>query len=115
MDPLKTVIEQSLSGGAVKFVTGVASETTSLTVNEQYVKVTPPASGAAVIKLPLVSEAAGRFYIIETPTNDTGTVTVNTHDDDSPVMSDASLTAAGDVLMVFSTGTRWLTIVDITT
>lgn len=94
-----------------KYVTG----NTKLKVNEQFVFATPPTSGSYTVTLPPVAAAIGRFYYIETPSNDTGTVTVSGLGDEAGSTYNASLTAAGDHVLLFSTGKQWRTLLDVTT
>ena len=115
MSALERLMSQEFAGDKQKFIAGTVGGSTTLTVDEQLVRVTPPTSSTHTVKLPTVAEARGRIYVVESISDGGGTVVVVTHDDDSPVMSDATLTTTGDVVMVYSTGWRWLTLVDITT
>lgn len=116
MPNLKEVIDKSqLEGTPWKLVTGTAGGTTYLTPNETHVLVTPPSTSTHTVYLPPVSEAMGQIYVIETPTNASGTVTVATRSDCVNQASLGTLTAANDRLVLLNTGRRFIILEDVTT
>ena len=116
MPNLKEVIDKSqLEGTPWKLVTGSAGGATYLTPNETHVLVTPPSSGTHTVYLPPVMESMGRTYVVETPTNATGTVTVATRSDCVAQATLNALTAADDRLVLLCTGRRFVILEDVTT
>lgn len=113
---LAQAVAESQLGDRVLHITGVAGDTTLLEPHQNHVKVTPSAgAGVHTVTLPPVAQCKWRIFVVETPTDATGTVTVNTRDDDDPVMGDVSLTATDDILVVLSIGSRWVVLLDVST
>ncbi len=89
-------------------------DATTLTVRQQHVECAAPASsGVHTITLPGAEEAAGRWFYVRHGTEGSGTITVQSPEP-TPVVT-GSMTAAGDEMLFYSTGFRWVEVVDVTT
>ena len=88
------------------FVTGAASTSTNIPLDQLVTLVTPPASGVQTMVLPNVAEAIGRIYTIMSNGNDTGTIAV-TGATSLTAIAAVSLTAAGDRVVFHSDGVFW--------
>jgi hypothetical protein len=85
----------------------------ALTVRDQVVRVTAGAGNFAVT-LPNVSEAAGLIFSLYLVATGGGQVTVQDNDE-SEGWADMVMTAANDMVLLYSDGITWFKIVDITT
>lgn len=94
---------------------GAADGDLALNVGDYYVRVVPPAADTTTVTLPGVLAAKGGQYLIESIGNATGTITVEEQGDAVVAFSDVVLTADLDHLLVRSTGTKWLTVDDVST
>lgn len=82
---------------------------TELTIRDQVVRVT--SDGAAVtVTLPSVAEAKGLMFDIEALTGATQTVTVEDNSDDAG-LSDISLDADNEYVVLWSNGISWREVV----
>jgi len=87
--------------------------TTTLTMDVWDLVVKAISTGAYTITLPSVEKARGKIYSITLETA-SGTVTITDAGDDT-IFSDVELTADDDVLVVYSNGTRWFPLLDVST
>lgn len=94
---------------------GAADGDLALNVGDNYVRVVPPAASTTTVTLPGVMAAKGEIYLIESIGNDTGTITVEEQEDAVVAFADVVLTADLDHIMVRSTGTKWLTVDEVST
>ena len=62
------------------------------------------------LTLPPVHEAMGQFYYIEATLGDTGNTTTIEDDNGDTALSDLTLDADDDYILLYSNGRRWLTI-----
>lgn len=88
--------------GPVVYLAPAASETIELNAEDQIVRVTTPASGAGVLKLPSRAEAAGRMYSFTIHSDGGGEVQV-VDDTGTDLVSD-NLGAAGDYMLYYCDG-----------
>ena len=96
--------------------TGVKRVTAAASLNpcDVLVYATPPTSSTYAITLPRMEDAFMCPYIIVTPENDAGTVTVQAYEG-TGVYQSAAMTAAGDCLVLITDGTTWRQLIDVTT
>lgn len=82
-----------------------------MTVNDQVVRAkTTPAGSAFTITLPSVVEARGRFYSVNMlARNGSKNITIEDKEDDSAI-SDITLNARYDRVLMYSDGFCWFTI-----
>lgn len=107
-EELKRAYADEVHGGATKRITGTDGGSTQLVAHEQNVEVTQPASGTHTVTLPPVAECKGRIFTFEAPGAGTGSVTVDTKNDDLPLLADQVLNTADAYLVLTSNGTRFM-------
>jgi hypothetical protein len=94
------------------FVEADGAQTYTMTASEQAIIV---ASGHAdntlTLTLPPVQEAAGKFYFIIATNGATATTTVEDDGGDAGY-ADLTMDADADHVLIYSTGERWLTVVN---
>ena len=105
MSHLNPQVTRRTTAQDVKRITGTIAGATTLTVLEQNVDITPPASGTHTVTLPGAEEAAERTFIVYGTTNAGGTITA-VSPEPTPIISRV-LTAADDYGMFYSSGYRW--------
>jgi NADPH-dependent ferric siderophore reductase len=93
--------------GTNTVITASAGGATSLSVDQQNVGVTKFSSGTHTITLPAVATCVGRIYTITALGTGAGTVTVDTQDDDVPVLVDHVLSAQNSYVVLVSDGVRF--------
>ena len=89
----------------------IVSAAATLNACDVLVEAVPPTSSTYIIKLPPLGDALYYPYTVYTPTNDTGTVTVNSAEGTTMGL----LTAAADQIVVLPTATCWILLHDTTT
>ena len=72
-------------------------------------------TGTFTVTLPPVAEARGRFYAISAPVTAPGTITVANIANESVTPVSMALTAAGDRVLLYSDGSEWYIVTDVTT
>jgi hypothetical protein len=117
-DALTRVVQEQVGGSATTIITqattAAGGEHTHLTPSDRDVQVYPPSGGTHTVYLPSVSQASGD-YLIETPENAAGTVTVVDYGDCAVAVS-LVLTAQYDRVVLRPIGGRyWIPIQDVTT
>ena len=110
--------EQYIAGtgeGLIKHLTFVeadGAQTYTMKASEQSVIITSGhADNTMTLTLPPVQEAAGKFYFIIATAGATAATTV-TDDGDDAGYSNLTMDANADHVLIYSTGERWLTVVD---
>jgi len=99
--------------GPVSYKAPAASETLTLGPDENVIRVTLPASGAGILKLPPKVEAAGRMFSFTVVSDGGGEVQI-VDDGGSDVISD-NLGAATDYALIYCDGFKYFLIVETTT
>lgn len=94
---------------------GAADGDLALAVGDNYVRVVPPGASTTTVTLPGVMAAKGEIFLIESIGNAAGTITVEEQGDAVVAFADVILTADLDHIMVRSTGTKWLTLDEVST
>lgn len=87
----------------------------TLTADQVNARVVPPASGTTTVTLPAVALARGRFYSVVSNGVDTGTIEVVGAGDEADAYAPAALTADEDIIIAYSDGVNWYTVLDVTT
>ena len=104
--------------GVVPLYLTIDADNTSyqMNVNEQIIiAITALSDAAAIIILPSVAEAAGRFYFLRAPTGSTaGDISIYEKETGAEYAGqdtdDGDLDADNDFVLLFSDGNRWNTI-----
>jgi len=104
-------VSSRVSGVKYKQVDGGEDgDTVALGLDDQYVTASPPTtSGTTALTLPPVADAVGRDYYIELANAQVATsVTVDSFEDSPATLATVTLAAAGDYVLLRSTGARWI-------
>lgn len=112
----QTTLQHIDTTSSLDRVSLVAAGTTAKTLKlyEHICIVVTNAADACTITLPPVKEAEGGIYAVYFKTDGGVNVTVEDNNDDAG-LTDVTLTAADDNLVVFSTGENWITLAETST
>lgn len=103
------------TGGHIKHISLSATDATyQMKPGDQILYAVSSADdGVAIVTLPSVAEAAGRWYYIQAPTGATaGDISLYIKETGAELTTNGDMDADNDYLLLFSTGKAWLTVVD---
>ena len=117
MDVQQRVNMETMLGtdGKIKHITlTTASATYQMKPGDQILyAVSSAADDVAIVTLPSVAEAAGRWYYIQAPTGASGgDISLYIKETGAELTTNGDMDADNDYLLLFSTGKAWLTVVD---